>query len=103
MLKIRFQRTGRTNDPSFKIVVGEKTKHPQSGRQAAILGSYHPKTKHASLDAEAIKGWIKKGAQASGTVHNFLIAKGIIEGKKVNVRNQKVAPKAEAGTEGPAA
>lgn len=89
MLKIRFQRTGRRNDPSFRIVVGEHTKHPTSGGHTAILGSHHPKTKETIIDAEAVKGWLAKGAQASGTVHNLLVSKGIIDGKKVNVLSKK--------------
>lgn len=89
MLKIRFQRTGRKNDPSFRIVVGEHTRHPKSGSHSEILGSYHPKTKDVSIDAEAIKAWIAKGAQPSPTIHNLLISKGIIEGKKINVLPKK--------------
>lgn len=96
MLKIRFQRTGRKNDPSFRIVVGEHTGHPKKSGQIATVGSHHPKTKVTTLDADAIKYWLGKGAQASGTVHNLLITKGIIEGKKVNVLPSKVPPKPEA-------
>jgi len=105
MLKIRFQRTGRKNDPSFRIVVGEHTKHPKSGSHAETVGSYHPKTKEAIIDAEAIKGWIAKGAQASGTVHNLLISKGIIEGKKINVLPKKtpIVKEEEAPKEEPKA
>lgn len=109
MLKIRFQRTGRRNDPSFRVVVGEHQKHPKSGKQVQIVGSYHPKTKETKLDEEAIKGWIEKGAQTSGTVHNLLVSKGIIEGEKVNVLPKKTPivkeeepkdEKAEVPTEG---
>jgi small subunit ribosomal protein S16 len=109
MLVIRLKRTGRRNDPSFKIVVGEKIFSPKSGKHYSYLGSYNPKTKSAIIDAEAVKGWIAKGAQPSGTVHNLLITKGIIEGKKVNVLPKKTvpkkdepeAPKAEAPTAAP--
>ena len=96
MLKIRFQRVGRTNDPSFRIVVGEHTAHPKKSGQIATVGSHNPKTKLTTIDAEAVKGWIAKGAQASGTVHNLLITKGIITGKKVNVLPSKVPPKPKA-------
>ena len=87
---IRFQRTGRTNDPAFRIVVSDKTRHPKSGKALQVVGSYNPKTKDAIIDAEAAKGWIAKGAQLSGTVHNLFLSKGIIEGKKINVRQTKV-------------
>lgn len=89
---IRFQRTGRTNDPAFRIVVSEKARHPKAGNPLQVVGSYHPKTKHTVINAEAAKGWVAKGAQLSGTVHNLFISQGIIEGKKINVRGAKVAP-----------
>ncbi len=104
MLIIRLKRTGRTNDPSFKIVVGEKIYSPKSGKHLAYLGSYNPKTKATVIDADAVKNWISKGAQMSGTVNNLFINKGIIQGKKVNVLPKKTVPKkndlpAQAGEE----
>lgn len=89
MLKIRFQRTGRRNDPAFRIIVGEHMRHPKSGSHAAILGSYHPKTKEVTLDEGAVKEWMAKGAKPSPTVHNLLISKGVIEGTKINVLPRK--------------
>ncbi|MEK9176917.1 MAG: 30S ribosomal protein S16, partial [Patescibacteria group bacterium] len=57
------------------------------------VGSYNPKTKHTIIDAEAVKGWLSKGAKASGTVHNLLVTKGVIEGKKVNVLQKRTIKK----------
>lgn len=95
MLKIRLQRTGRTNDPSYRVVVTEHQNGPKAGKPADMVGSYNPKTKHRVLDAERIKYWISVGAQASGTMHNMLISEGIITGKKVNVLPKKTVPKKE--------
>src|SRR6185369_18022777 len=95
MLAIRFQRTGRKNDPSFRIVVSEKARHPLAGNPLAVVGSHNPKTKHTIIDADKVKHWLGQGAQASGTVNNLLIAKGVLDGKKVNVRNTKVVEKKE--------
>ena len=95
MLAIRFQRTGRTNDPAFRIVVSEKARSPKGGKPLAVVGSYNPKTKHTIIDAEAATHWISKGAQLSGTVNNLFITKGVIEGKKVNVLGQKTIKKEE--------
>ena len=89
MLKIRLQRTGRSNDPSYRVVVTEHTNGPKSGRAVEKVGSYNPKSKERVLDAERIKYWISKGAKASGTMHNMLISAGIISGKKVNVLPKK--------------
>lgn len=99
MLGIRLKRTGRTNDPSFKIVVGEKKYSPKSGKHFEYLGSYNPKTKATIIDAEKVKEWLAKGAQASDTVHNLLVSKGIITGKKINILPpfKAPAPTPEAG------
>lgn len=79
---IRFQRIGRTNDPSFRMVVLEKTSGPKAGTYTDLVGTYNPKTKAFTANAEAIKGWIAKGAQLSPSLKNLLISKGVIEGKK---------------------
>lgn len=89
---IRFQRRGRTNDPSFRIVVQEKRSKPKSG-ELEILGSFHPKTKATIIKNDRILYWLSKGAKASPRVHNLLISKGVIRGKKINV--VKAAPIAE--------
>jgi small subunit ribosomal protein S16 len=95
MLTIRFQRTGRKNDPAFRIVVLEKQRSPKAGNPLQVLGSYNPKTKHTIIDGDSVKKWISKGAELSGTVNNLLITKGIIQGKKVNVLGKKSPPKKE--------
>ena len=92
MLKIRLQRTGRTNDPSYRVVVTEHTNSPKSGRAVEKVGTYNPKSKERTLDAERIKYWLSKGAKASGTMHNMLISAGIISGKKMNVLPKKTVP-----------
>lgn len=84
MLIIRFQRVGRKNDPAFRLVVTENRSKPTSGG-IEYLGSYHPKTKHTALKNERILYWISKGAKASPTVHNLLVSKGIVNGKKIAV------------------
>jgi small subunit ribosomal protein S16 len=95
MLTIRFQRTGRKNDPSFRIVVSEKARHPMAGNPLEVVGSHHPKTKHTVIKGDRVKHWISMGAQVSGTVNNLLVTKGIIQGKKVNVLGKKNPPKKE--------
>src|SRR3989338_1196508 len=95
MLKIRLQRTGRANAPSFRIVVVEHTEGPKTGNIVEKVGTYNPKTKQRNLNADRIKYWLSVGAKASGTMHNMLISMGIIEGKKVNVLPKKSPPKKE--------
>lgn len=86
---IRFQRRGRTNDPAFRIVVQEKRSKPKSG-ELEILGSFYPKTKATIIKNDRILYWLSKGAKASPRVHNLLISKGVVRGKKINV--VKAAP-----------
>src|SRR3989344_1271707 len=99
MLKIRMQRTGRINSPSFRIVVIEHARSPKAGNFLEKLGTYNPKTKERNLNGERIKYWLSVGAKASGTMHNMLITAGIIEGKKVNVLPKKSPPKKEETAE----
>ena len=95
MLKIRLQRIGRTNDPAFRIVVLEHTESTKSGSFIEKLGTYNPKTKQNTLNAERVKHWLSVGAKASGTMHNMLVSLGVIDGKKVNVLPKKSPPKKE--------
>ena len=93
MLKIRLQRTGRRNQPSFRVVLTDSRNGTKSGRFKEILGSYNPKEGNLQLNGDRIKHWIGMGAQASGTVHNFLVSEKVIEGKKINVLPKKTSTK----------
>jgi small subunit ribosomal protein S16 len=88
MLVIRFLRTGKKNQPTFKIVVTDKEKPPRAGRFVEQVGFYNPKTKEKVLHQERIKYWISVGAQPSDTVYNLLVAEKIIEGKKRDVHKK---------------
>lgn len=95
MLKIRLQRTGRINNPSYRLVVIEHTESTKSGSFIERVGTYDPKSKVKNLAEDRIKYWLSVGAQATGTVHNMLVSAGIVKGKKVNVLPQKSPPKKE--------
>jgi small subunit ribosomal protein S16 len=89
MLMIRFQRIGRKNDPAFRIVVLEKTSGPKAGKYVDLVGTYNPKTKATSIQAEKIAAWEAKGAQVSPSVHNLLVKEGVREGSKIAVITKK--------------
>lgn len=91
MLAIRFNRVGKKNQAQFRIVLQEHTVAP-GGRHVEILGSYDPHHKKAVLKEERIKYWLSKGAQASDTVFNFFLSKGLVIGPK---RKIKIPKKAE--------
>ena len=95
MLKIRLQRTGRINQPSFRIIVTEHARSAKTGSFVEELGTYNPKTKVRTLNGERVKYWLSVGAKASGTVHNMLISANVISGKKINVLPRKSVPKTE--------
>ncbi|MBI4117886.1 MAG: 30S ribosomal protein S16 [Parcubacteria group bacterium] len=84
MVSIRFSRVGKKKLPTYKLIVVPKRKDPW-GTYLENVGHYNPMTKEATLKEERIKYWLSVGAQPSETVHNFLITKGIIAGKKKNV------------------
>ncbi len=93
MLRIRFQRVGRKNDPAFRVVVTEKRSKPQGAGHEA-LGSYHPKTKQAVLKNDRILHWLSQGARASDAAHNLFVARGVFKGKK-----RGVAPRMQQSAE----
>ena len=89
MLKIRLQRVGRKNDPSFRVVLTDSKNATRSNKFHEILGSYDSRKGEPVISAERVKYWMSVGAKPSGTVHNLLVGKKIIEGKKLNVLSKK--------------
>lgn len=95
MLTIRLQRVGRKNDPSFRVVVVESKRGPKSGNYIEVVGSYDARSNRIDLKDERIKDWMGKGVTVSDTVHNLLVTKGIVDGKKRNVLPKKTVAKKE--------
>ncbi len=104
MLRIRFQRIGRTNDPAFRIVLLEKARAAKAGGITELLGTYNPKSKALTLNEARVKELISHGAQPTDSIHNLLISKGITEGKKVNALPKKtpLKKKEEPAAQAPA-
>lgn len=95
MLKIRLQRIGRKNDAHFQMIVTPSTYKPKTHQYLEILGTYNVKKGESTIKADRVQHWISVGAQISDTVHNMLVAKKIIEGKKKNVLPKKSPIKKE--------
>lgn len=118
MLAIKLSRFGKKKQPTYRVIVLEKTKDPW-GDYLENLGTYNPKVqpKVIQLNAERIKYWLSKGAQPTPTVWNLLVSNNIIQAKKKSVSRmskeraarlaaEKLAEeksKAEVKTEAPAA
>ncbi len=91
MLMIRLQRVGRKHEPTFRLVLTDSKNSTKSGKYLEVLGSYDPRldNKIEQFKVDKIKHWMSKGAQLSDTVHNFLVGKKVITGKKKNVLPKK--------------
>ncbi len=96
MLRIRLQRIGRINLPSYRIIVVEHAEGPKTGKFTEIVGSYNPRSKERKINDERVKYWMSVGAKPSDTVHNMLVSAGVLTGKKINVLPKFVAPEAPA-------
>lgn len=86
---MRLQRVGRKNDPSYRIVVTDKRTGPKSNKHVDLLGSYYPKLGTIEINADKAKHWLSQGVKPSITLHNMLVSKKIIEGKKLNALSKK--------------
>jgi len=91
MLMIRLQRVGRKHEPTFRLVLTDSKNSTKSGKYLEVLGSYDPRldNKVEQFKLAKIKHWMSKGARLSDTVHNFLVTKKAISGKKINALPKK--------------
>ncbi|MDP1625150.1 MAG: 30S ribosomal protein S16 [bacterium] len=96
MLKIRLQRVGRVNIPTFRLVLTDSKNSTKSGKFLEVLGTYDPVKNVKEVNGDRVKHWMGHGAKLSDTVHNWLIDKKVIPGKKVNALPKRTAPKKEA-------
>ncbi|HWB34042.1 MAG TPA: 30S ribosomal protein S16 [Candidatus Paceibacterota bacterium] len=95
MLTIRLQRRGRTNDPSFRVILVESKRAAKTGSFQEVLGSYDPRVDRIDLKVDRIKHWLGMGVTLSDTVHNMFVSQKIIDAKKINVLPKKTVAKVE--------
>ncbi len=102
MLKIRLQKIGKKNSPSYRVVLVEHTTSPQ-GEFIELLGTYNPRLKRKSFNKGRIEYWLSQGVQPSPTVHNLLVDEKIIEREKLMAwkakRKKKEAAAAQASAD----
>ena len=92
MLTIRLQRTGKKNAASFRIVVAEKASHV-SKKVTEVLGTYSAAKKEFNIsNPERLQYWIEQHVEASPTVHNLLVSKGLLKADKVKAFNTPKKP-----------
>lgn len=88
MVSLRLQRMGKKKEPHFRLIAQDKRKNTQS-KFLEVLGYLNPGTKEVQLKEHRIKYWLSVGAQATATVHNLLVSKGVIEGNKLKATKTK--------------
>lgn len=73
MLKIKLARTGRRNDPHFRVVVAED-RSKVTGKTVDVLGSYTPTDPKNQLliDQGRYSDWLQKGAQPTETIRRLV-------------------------------
>lgn len=89
MLTIRMQRTGRKGHAMFRVVVQESRLTPTSGKVVALLGSYDPHAKVATLDKDKAAFYLDHGAQPSDRAALLLKNEGVKLPKWVKLSSDK--------------
>ena len=69
MLRIRLRRVGAKKQPSYRIVIAEKTA-PRDGKFVEVVGFYNPRTEPetVTIKEERVMHWLSVGAQPSDSV-----------------------------------
>lgn len=103
MLVLRLQRTGRRNNPTFRLVVTEKSA-PIKGKVKEYLGHYLPtRNPHVfEFQEERITHWISMGARPSDTVARLLHKAGM-KGTEKFIKKYTKQKKKKKEEEAPAA
>jgi small subunit ribosomal protein S16 len=78
MVKMRLQRVGAKNRPSYRVVVID-SRAPRDGAYIERIGHYDPLTdpETVSIDKEPALKWLQQGAQPSQAVARLLSKLGI--------------------------
>jgi small subunit ribosomal protein S16 len=73
MVKIRLRRTGKTKQPSYRLVVAD-SRSPRDGKFIEIIGHYNPirQPKVLEVKADRARYWLGVGAQPSDTAARLL-------------------------------
>ncbi|MGQ9480342.1 30S ribosomal protein S16 [Chloroflexus sp.] len=82
MVKIRLRRTGKTKQPSYRIVVAD-SRSPRDGKFIETIGYYLPtrQPKVLEIKADRARYWLGVGAQPTDVVVKLL--------KRVNVLDEQ--------------
>ena len=96
MVKIRLQRVGAKNQPSYRIVVMD-SRSPRDSAYIDRIGHYNPLTNPETVVIEQTKAakWLQQGAQPSEAVARLFSKQGLVA-PPVKTATAKAAPVPEA-------
>jgi small subunit ribosomal protein S16 len=82
MVKIRLRRTGKTKQPSYRLVVAD-SRSPRDGKFIEIIGHYNPvrQPKVLEINGDRARYWLSVGAQPSDTVTHLFKRQNILDGE----------------------
>lgn len=98
MVRIRLRRTGKTKQPSYRVVVADQ-RSPRDGKFIEIIGHYNPvqQPKVLEIKGDRARYWLGVGAQPSETVVRLFKQVQVLDGEG------KVTPQPEQPVEQPVA
>lgn len=99
MLRIRFSRTGKVGQPSYRIVVAPNSS-PVKGRYLEMLGHYLPaqNPKAVTIQQDRVTYWISKGAIPTDSVAALFKKEGMANmDRYLRPRDKKRKGKQEEG------
>jgi len=78
MVRIRLQRVGAKNQPSYRVIVVD-SRAPRDTAYIERIGHYNPLTNPETVVIEPAKAdkWLKRGAQPSDAVARLLSKQGL--------------------------
>ncbi len=95
MVRIRLRRTGKTKQPSYRVVVAD-SRSPRDGKFIEIIGHYNPvrQPKILEVNADRARYWLGVGAQPSNTVVRLFKQIHILDGDGQVIPGAPVKPEA---------
>ena len=94
MVRIRLRRTGKTKQPSYRVVVADQ-RSPRDGKFIEIIGHYNPvqQPKVLEIKTDRARYWLGVGAQPSDTVVRLFKQVQVLDGEgKVTPQPEPAEP-----------
>ncbi len=97
MVRIRLQRVGAKNQPSYRVVVVD-SRAPRDSAYIERIGHYDPLTNPETVVIESAKAtkWLQQGAQPSEAVARLLSKQGLWATPAHSPKKAEAAPAPEA-------